>query len=177
MTDITKIRDAFNQLVPGIAEMHENYYRRTLAGLRERHGPTYGLGCRLDSYSRDYALVRTVATFLRFEHGRGSGKIADPRAVDEQHLIATCQQDAQAQVDMFVVKLERKLADLADVAMVEVKGMRFTIIGRLGERQVRVEQTITVSVSPKGKVFNQFPARIYVDGKFMSEAKYKQLPR
>jgi hypothetical protein len=32
-----------------------------------------------------------------------------------------------------------------------------------------------INVSPKGKLFNQFPARIYVNGKFTSAAAYAKL--
>jgi hypothetical protein len=31
-----------------------------------------------------------------------------------------------------------------------------------------------MNVSSRGTLFNQFPARIYVDGKFTSEAKFKK---
>lgn len=39
---------------------------------------------------------------------------------------------------------------------------------------VRIEQSVILNVSSKGKVSNQFPARIYVAGKFVSEAKFKK---
>jgi hypothetical protein len=54
-------------------------------------------------------------------------------------------------------------------------GARFRIVGIKNDRSICIEQDRIVNVSPKGTLFNQFPARIYVNGKFTSAAAYAKL--
>ena len=83
---------------------------------------------------------------------------------------------ATATIKQWEAKLVAKLADLEGGEAVRTVGsMGFMIKGRKGDAHIGVEQTMIVNYSSKGKLFNQFPARIYVDGKFTSEAAYKRM--
>lgn len=73
-------------------------------------------------------------------------------------------------------KVAAKIGDMVDARVVEAHGAFITITGRhprLGA--IQLEQNQILNVSSKGKLFNQWPARIYVNGKFTSEAEYKRL--
>jgi len=72
-------------------------------------------------------------------------------------------------------KIEGKMGELEKAECLHINGCRFAIVGIKNGNNVRIEQDMILNVSSKGKVFNQFPARIYVNLKFMSEAKFKQL--
>lgn len=73
------------------------------------------------------------------------------------------------------LKMAWKLLGLTQVT-VDFYGMgSMTIHGRLGTRKVRVQQDTIVKRSKHGQIYFQWPARIYVDGKFTPEAAYKAL--
>jgi hypothetical protein len=72
-------------------------------------------------------------------------------------------------------KLVAKLAELDNAEAVrQHSGVAFIITGTKAGQPVSIEQSMIVNVSSKGLLFNQFPARIYVAGKFTSEAAYKR---
>ena len=84
---------------------------------------------------------------------------------------------ATAELDAACAKLVAKVGDLKHV---KISGApergTFTLVGHHASyATVRVEQTRILKSSGKGTLFNQWPARIYVDGKFVSEAAYKQI--
>ena len=72
-------------------------------------------------------------------------------------------------------KIMGKAGDLKEPNVSRLTGSNFRIHGKLGSKAVTIEQNTIINVSPLGKLFNQFPARIYVEGKFMSEAAYKTM--
>lgn len=82
---------------------------------------------------------------------------------------------AQAQVDAWRAKIAAKMGELesAKVEWFSQSG-QFTITGTRGGKQVAIQQTRVMKTSSRGLLFHQFPARIYVDGKFTSEAAYKR---
>jgi len=72
-------------------------------------------------------------------------------------------------------KLVAKLAELDNAEAVrQHSGVAFVITGTKAGQPISIEQSMIVNVSSKGLLFNQFPARIYVAGKFTSEAAYKR---
>lgn len=93
--------------------------------------------------------------------------------LDEQALARFADEKAGQVVEAWLAKIEEKLGELEDGQAEHVTGHQYRITGKRGEAVVRIEQSMVINVSGKGKVFNQFPARIYVDSKFMSAAKYK----
>lgn len=84
---------------------------------------------------------------------------------------------AEGQVQQFVVKLTQKLGDLTDVRIswADVHGFQCGITGKLRGHDVRVEQSRKFVVNQQGTAFHQWPALIYVDGKFTTEAAFKRL--
>lgn len=72
-------------------------------------------------------------------------------------------------------KIMVKAGDLQNPQVQALNGFTFVITGEYNGQKVSIEQTMILNVSSLGTLFNQFPARIYVDGKFKSEAAYKKM--
>jgi len=72
-------------------------------------------------------------------------------------------------------KIKNKLQDLDEAQCNSFNGFwGFTITGLRNGHRVHIEQN-TIINSRGTTLFNQFPARIYVDGKLVSEVQYKNL--
>lgn len=80
----------------------------------------------------------------------------------------------QASLDWFH-KTNSKLEDIEDAVLVSKHGADIHIAGVRKGMVIDLHQQMIVQCSVKGLLFNQFPARIYVDGKFMSEHAYHKL--
>lgn len=81
-------------------------------------------------------------------------------------------QMADEMANEVLVKVNAKVADLQDSNVVLVSGANFVITGTKNGQNVRIEQNQIINVSVKGNLFNQYPSRIYVNGKFTSAAKF-----
>jgi hypothetical protein len=84
---------------------------------------------------------------------------------------------AKAEVEAAAAKLIAKVGGLKHVKIVGAPERgSFILVGHHANyATVRVEQSRILNVSSKGKLFNQWPARIYVDNKPVSEAAFKQI--
>ncbi len=99
-------------------------------------------------------------------------------ALDEAALAKNAKRYGEDVSLQWYRKMKFKLGDLGNVDVSEPgRGGEVIITGNLGSARVRVEQHTIINVSSRGTPFHQFPARIYVDGVFKSEAKYKALTK
>jgi hypothetical protein len=70
-------------------------------------------------------------------------------------------------------KMSTKLGKATDVkAISDPTRGNLTLSGTVNGFNVVIEQQVVYKMSSKGTPFHQFPARIYVDGKFMTEAEF-----
>lgn len=97
-----------------------------------------------------------------------------PYAFDDAKARAYADAYATVALQELFDKLVAKVGALDEPHAEGMSGLHFIYAGKRDGHRVRVEQNVTVNVSSRGKLFNQFPARIYVDGKFTSEAEYKR---
>jgi hypothetical protein len=105
-------------------------------------------------------------------------RMNSPVALNEAKLDKLVAEWAAEELEGAAVKLAEKVGDLRDVKVSQVDGISewFVVTGTHPNGYlVRVSQSQIINVSSKGKLFNQWPALIYVDGKKMSEAAYKRL--
>lgn len=95
----------------------------------------------------------------------------------EERAAAYADSWAKAEVEAAAVKLIAKVGDLKHVKIIGApEAGVFTLVGHHPNyAPVRVEQARILNVSSKGTLFNQWPARIYVDNKPISEAAYKRI--
>ena len=80
---------------------------------------------------------------------------------------------AARNADAVIAECVAKVCDLDAVAVHDFYGyQRFTITGTRNGHSVVLDQQMIINVSPKGKLFNQYPARITVDGKAVPAAQF-----
>lgn len=92
--------------------------------------------------------------------------------LDAALVEAAAEAAAQACCDELQARLEEKVAGLENVTVKSVGGGAFEVTGTKNGKAVAVSQQTIINVSSKGKLFNQFPARIYVEGKLVPAAKF-----
>ena len=156
------IATAFADFVPVLAESFAAYHRRRVARMIEQ-----GMTSR-----EAYAFSKESYSFAKTDGNTLSSKVV---GVSEEWLAKCAAEYAQHTVSAFVAKLTKKLQTLSGVDVRRADGATFVITGTLGDKAVRVEQRQTMNVSPKGTLFHQWPARIYVNGKFTPEAAFKKI--
>lgn len=133
----------------------------------------YGQNLRGIANSSDYTnYSNSVRPFIK---RIGVGSMNDPVALNTEYLAKLADQYAADTVAAWAAKIDAKLGELEDAKLARGAGMTFLLHGRKNGRAVTVEQTMIVNISPKGTLFNQFPARIYIDGKFTSAKAFAAL--
>lgn len=175
MTTIQNISNEFDAMVPAIAADFVAWVTAQCEKFVAMDAKT--LSQLPHSWGYQGGLFRQLRQFLVTidENGNDTNRLRYTYRVDHARIAKKSVEYAQAQVDSFKAKLEAKLVDLTDVRDVTIQGVNFTFRGTLKGHTVRVEQTTVLKCSPKGTLFNQWPCRIYLDGKFISEAAFKKL--
>jgi len=95
--------------------------------------------------------------------------------IDAIKLDRNSKKYAEEVVTAFASKLTAKLECVTNVTVHHLDGADMRITAERDGKKIHIEQRCVLKVSPKGKLFNQFPALIYVDNKFYAEAAYKKL--
>lgn len=167
MTNTNATLAALDAFKPAIAEQYARLVRGTFGRISERFGPT------LRGVSSDWTYARAYRSLVsaHVSTDRASGVVT----LDEVKLSNGAARYADAVVIEWAGKIVEKIGALDEAEVRSLDGARFEIVGTVAGRRVRIEQSMIVNVSPKGTPFNQFPARIYVDGKHTSAAAYKKL--
>jgi len=176
MATIRGIATAMNALKP---EMKKAYKKRVTSLFDQM---VNDLGKNLRGVYNSYRWARTFTGTVRpsVRSYNPTMMLNDPDAyhyIDKALLSKNADRYASSVVDGWKAKVESKLVELDKAEVKYFKGGTFLITGtRKGDR-ISIEQQIITNVSSKGTLFNQFPARIYVNGKFVSEKKYKEIYR
>ena len=154
---------------PEVAASYIGIVHRLFARMIEKFGPS------LKGVSNDWNFARpysqTVSRFVK----RDGDRINSVCSLNEERLAQFAEEYAEAVVKEWLLKIHEKLGELETAEVPRFSGDRFVIVGTRGGKKVVIEQDRITNVSSNGVVFNQFPARLYVDGKFYSAAKYKKL--
>ena len=168
----TELPAAFEAFKPEIAEQYARMIRNSFNHYVEKFGPSMRGIANSESYRFWSNTVRGNTTT---EGGEIVGGRQNPHTyhINEDRLAANGKKYAEAVVAEWAGKIEAKLGELDGAEVKTMTGVAFLITGTRNGRKVTIEQQMILQSSPKGTLFNQFPARIYVDGKFTPEAKYK----
>lgn len=157
---------AMQNFAPVLVEMYTNHITRTHAAIVAK------LGAEMKNVYNDWTFARTfrmsVAPNLNNSSVPSSGLSADRVAKNANEY-------AQGTIEALQAKIVSKLGTVESVEVKRLTGCTFRINGMMNGQRFLMEQTIVVKCSSKGLVFNQFPARIYLNGKFISEAAFKKL--
>ena len=162
------LNEALEALKPGIAAEFAIRVRRVYETLVA----CYGEG--LKRYRSDMR-AEFVKPALEATEVMPISKIPVAWAISEEKLAAYAAKYAERAVATWAGKIKAKVGNLDNAEVRSYGGTTFRVFGERAGAKVEIEQTMIINVSPRGKPFNQFPARIYVDGKFTSEKAYKEM--
>ena len=166
---MTVIKTALEAFRP---ELEKRFVDFTTNGIQKMLD-LYGPDVRGIANSRHYT---NWANNLRpFTRRDGIGSTKDPLVINHERIAQHAVLFAQATIEAWEAKITAKLGELDSAKVVRGGGFEFVVTGTRNGHEVRIHQDMIVNVSPKGTLFNQFPSRVYVDGKFTPAAKYAAL--
>ncbi len=158
-----------NALKPEVAkEFRESITPQVLRLLEKWQG-----GEDMEAFHRNTkGQMKPLEAFIDFD-----GVYADRVAIgiNEDKIEQESKVYAEQQVATLIHKLLRKIGNLNSVAVhkLRVGSMEFSMSGELNGRKVSIHQSRIINVSVNGTTFHQWPARIYVDDKLVSEDQYR----
>lgn len=95
------------------------------------------------------------------------------KEINEEKLNEYAAKYADDTIKAWKLKIDEKVGMLDDGKVHHLDGCRFSISGTKEGHEVYIHQDMIVNISGKGTLFNQFPARIKMDGKAISAKKFK----
>jgi hypothetical protein len=163
----TEITAALEAHKPSLEAYFVGFAERRFASLVRQFGPALR-GVYNSDQARNWGAIANLTT-------SNGDRISSERVLDADLVAAAAAAFANATVAAWADKIIAKLGEMDSAEVRHLDGYRFAVTGTKADRKVRIEQDMIVNVSNKGTLFNQFPSRIYVDGKFTSAAKYAAL--
>lgn len=183
MTTLQAIADLVEMMGASYRDVLIEEYDAFVRGAFDRLVGEFGESFYNIANSYSYKMyVRSVQPVLRDDpsreplpHPRFSHNTYHPKMICEERLRAAAEAYADAQIQAWAGKIYGKLGVVKDVKLHWLTDGHFRITGTRGGCDIRIDQQRIFKVSSRGLPFNQFPARIYVDGKFYSVKKYTKL--
>lgn len=164
MTDAT-LQAALEAHKPALVARYTAMTQSTFNSMVERHGPSLkGVG-NCWTFARMW--TGWISSLTRHE--------GDARILDADRVANAAAAYADATIEAWAGKITTKMGEVEGATIHHLDGAAFRITGTLAGKKVGIDQNMILNVSSKGLPFNQFPARIYVDGKFTSEAAWKRM--
>lgn len=162
---------------PELERMHRDRLTARVDRLAEIYGEAF------ESVDSDFQRLKAIAEVVKTRSIRPTAKEVRSSSADilstmrayhrnPAAIIKAAYAQAQAEVDAFAPKFELKLGAGFKVSSAGGSDGRWVISGSRNGHAVTIEQGVTFNVSPLGKFFVQFPARLYIDGRFVSENEY-----
>lgn len=151
---------------PTILTEIESDFRKNIKYLFDQmvraHGPN--LKGIYNSWSWASAFSRVVSMLSRSKDGLYS--------IDQEALDATAKAHALGLVDKWEAKILAKLGPVDACKVQHVGSLTFSISAQRAGHAIHINQSCILKVSTRGNLFNQFPSRLYIDGRFVSERQY-----
>jgi hypothetical protein len=104
-----------------------------------------------------------------------SSSVSEPYTLNEEKLAAYADNAAKELVSAWIGKIEQKVGELESPEVCHVNDYAYLITGTRCGHAVSINQNMIINVSKRGVMFNQFPARITLDGKKISAAAYAKM--
>jgi hypothetical protein len=158
------VAQAIEAYKPELSATYCRIVRHELERMIAQHGP------ELRGVSSSWTWARTFSAIV-------SPVLASmkPATIDEAKLEAVARTYAEEVAATWAHKIGAKLGEIDGATVLSIGNGTFRVAGTRAGKAVSIEQTVVVKRSTRGLVFAQFPARIYVEGKFTSEAAYRLL--
>ena len=161
------VQEIMKQAVPGIRDEYKRVVRWQFDSLVQTFGGPELKGI----YNR-----KEIFRLRAIQDGLRSSIVNNQQvwAVDEDRLEQAASDHAERTVLEWASKVTRKMGELDGATVDRMDGGGFLIRGTVRGLPVRIEQARILNTSTRGILFNQYPARIYVDGKAISEKKFQE---
>lgn len=168
------IAEALQAKKPDVADMAVRMIESQFAFLLRQFGETMDGVANSRSYSLWNETVRGLCERIQIGEKKPYGNVTH-YALSPERLARYADKYADGVIASWEAKIAEKVGELEGATVANISGCQFRISGTRFGHAVTIEQDMIVNVSSKGRLFNQFPARIYLSGKFISAAKYKAL--
>jgi len=163
------MEQAIEALIPTVAANVAALWRRQFERLVEQFGPTLDGVYNSESCSLWRDVIRPLCNAVEVSRSRNKYELSDIK------IAAAAQKYAEAAAKEWSTKIVNKLGDVEYHGFKRFHGCNYLIHAARDGHDIRLDQQLILNSSPKGNLFNQFPARIYVDGKLVSEKAYKEM--
>lgn len=147
-----RVGTAYTEGIPRYVSHHQPFYRDITCTLRDACKTLEVPGNRILSIKNQYLLV-----------------------LDESYLQEVATTYGQRIALDWYYKTNDKLGDVQNVNLGEPVNGDMVVTAERDDVRIVLNQQRILKQSPKGLLFHQFPARIYVDKKFTTEAAYKKM--
>lgn len=162
---MTELEKAIESFKPNLIDVYKTQVTAIYNDIVKKLGP------QLENVYNDWTYARTFRGMV----APNITTVDKVKTLDQDKLVKNAIQFADDVVVRWHSKIVGKLENITDITYTRIDALSFSIVGKRDGHRVAINQQVILKMSSKGTLFNQFPARIFVDGKFMSEAKYKQM--
>lgn len=160
-------------IVAHIAEACKNAIKYQFDAMLSKFGPTMGKAWNDYEFARIWReSVRPACDVTQVDRLHPN---LNTYSLSEVRLDAIARRHAEAAADEVIAKVTAKVGELKNGELAYLGGASFRINGNKGAHKVLIEQSQIINVSSKGHLFNQWPARIYVDGKLTAAAAFGKI--
>ncbi len=171
-----ELRDQFMAQAPALAASYERNVRAVFADYLDRFGADGVIPAEL--YPNEARLTRAqlgqqrIVNNLIARHATPVNKRTG-YVLDEARLAELAKRYGDEVAMQWFYKTNRKLGVLTNPRLVRDDGANVEVTGTKAGHAIRMAQQVVQKWAPVSReVFHQFPALIYVDGKFTPEADY-----
>ena len=165
------IKDAMLVYAPALSQDYEDYVRRQFKAITDDLGVELKGVYSSSRWARSFQAIRDSTHQEVAPSGRSS-----TYSLDDAKLKQNAKRYGEEVSLEWYGKLREKLGELENVTVSPPnRGGDVVVTGDHKGNKVRIDQQRIFKVSQLGTPFHQFPARIYVNDKFMSEAAYKKV--
>lgn len=146
---------------PELEKMYREFVTRQYAYAVEK------FGSELKGIFSDRSWARTYENTLSpvLTHGKINSAALDEKAKEYASSVAESMRG----------KIMSKAGEIDNPAIQYMAGYNFVLTGEFQGKPVHIEQSMIVNQSKLGTLYNQFPARIYLGGRSVSEAQFKTM--
>lgn len=159
---------AISEYKPIIIDRYKEMQMNTLEFLRKRWEHKNWNGIYNDIDVRIFNSIKDIVTFKN----DGTARIA---TINIDKLNITAIKYADDTIAEWIAKIKSKIGLLENATIENMNNCTFKISGTKNDYKVEIIQDMIINYSKYNKPFNQFPARIYINNKAISEAKFKKL--
>jgi len=174
------MKEAMLKYAPELAKDYREFILRQFKAMQDDLGPGLAGVYSSHKWGRVFSGLRRN---IKKDHpeGRPSHVLSSrdydavPYVISEEALAQNAEKYGEEVALTWYNKMQSKVGGLSNVSVTDPASGWVILTGNHGKDKVQVRQQRIINVSSRGTPFHQFPALIYVNDKFLSEAAYKKL--